>query len=58
MMASCKYLDWLDEISFCRISRTLASVARICLRIEASSGLAESAISSSPRMELVMESSR
>ncbi len=38
MMASWRYLDWLEEISFCRMSRTLASVARICRRMEASSG--------------------
>ena len=58
MMDSCKYLDWLEEISFCRISRTLASVARMWRRIEASSLLAESANSSSPTMELVMVSSK
>ena len=58
MMDSCKYLDWLEEMSFCRMSRTLDSVARMCRRMEASSGLAESASSSSPTMELVMVSSR
>ena len=58
MMDSCKYLDWLEEMSRCKMSRTLASAARMCRRMEASSGLAESAISSSPRMELVMRSSK
>ena len=58
MMDSCRYLDWLEEMSRCRISRTFASAARMCRRMEASSGLAESAISSSPRMELVMRSSK
>ena len=43
---------------FCKMSRTLASEARMCRRMEASSVLAESAISSSPRMELVILSSR
>ena len=54
MMDSWRYLDWLEEISRWRMSRTLASVERMCRRMEASSLLAESAISSSPRMELVM----
>ena len=58
MMDSWRYLDWLEEISRWRMSRTLASVERMCRRMEASSLLAESAISSSPRMELVMLSSR
>ena len=48
MMASWRYLAWLEEMIFCKISRTLASVARICRRMEASSGLAESASSSVP----------
>ena len=51
-------MDWLEEISFCRMSRTLDSVARICRRMEANSGLAESASSSSPTMELVIVSSK
>ena len=40
------------------MSRTLEAVARICRRMEASSGLAASAISSSPTMEPVILSSR
>ena len=58
MMASCRYLDWSEEMIFCKMSRTLASVARMCRRMVASSLLAESASSSSPTMELVMVSSR
>ena len=42
----------LEEISFCRISRTLASVARIWRRMSASSGLAASAISSLPNANI------
>ena len=58
MMDSWRYLDWLEEMIFCKISRTLASVERMCRRMEASSLLAESASSSSPTMELVMVSSK
>ena len=58
MMGSWRYLAWEEEMSFWRMSRTLAEVARMCRRMEASSGLAESAISFSPRMEPVILSSR
>ena len=58
MMDSWRYLDWLEARILCKISRTLASVARMWRRMEASSLLAESASSSSPMMELVMVSSR
>ena len=57
-MASWRYLAWLEEMSLFRMSRTLEAVARMCRRMEASSGLAASAISSSPRMEPVIFSSR
>ena len=43
---------------FCRLSLTRADAARIFRRISASSGLAPSAISSSPVMEVVIFSSR
>ena len=43
---------------FCSASRTLAEAARMSRRIEASSGLAASASSSSPAMEPVILSSR
>ena len=58
MMASWRYLAWLEERSLLRMSRTLEAVARMCRRMEASSGLAASAISSSPTMEPVILSSR
>ena len=45
MMFSWRYLDWEEERMRCKMSRTLLSVARMCRRMEASSGLAESASS-------------
>ena len=58
MMFSWRYLDWEEERMRCKMSRTLLSVARMCRRMEASSGLAESASSPSPTMEPVILSSR
>ena len=58
MMASWRYLAWLEEMSLLRMSRTLLAVARMWRRMSASSGLAESAISSSPTMEPLIFSSR
>ena len=58
MMASCKYLDWLEEMSRLSTSRTLPAAARMCRRMSASSGEAASAISSSLRIEPVILSSK
>ena len=58
MMLSCKYLAWEEEMMRCKISRTLLSVARMWRRMDASSGLAESASSPSPTMEPVILSSK
>ena len=51
-------MDWLEEISRLSTSRTLPAAARMWRRMSASSGEAESAISSSLRMEPVILSSK
>jgi hypothetical protein len=59
MIGSCSEL-WYEgeEMIFCRASRARAAAARSWRRIVASSGEAESAISSSPTIEVVIFSSK
>ena len=57
IMASCKYFARSPEIRRPSVSRTLPPIRRISRRIEASSAEAPSAISSSDKIDVVMDSS-